>query len=231
MSIQDEVNHLFDDRNKQRRGEITQKKILDTALKLFAQKGYDRVSVDEICKKSGTSKGSFYQHFSAKSDLFLMKFLEADVYYVKVMDSLPEEMDVYEKVSIFFHKAMCFLSEEMGKDLMKVMYSSALTSNEHSYFLNKDRKLTHIFVYLSREILKSKGLEPTEQRIQDILTIMTQSMMGMIYHWCICKEGRSLEDLASNATAVMIEGLKNWKAGDARTGSPAESLAAVPSDA
>ena len=201
---------MFDGRNKQRRGEVTQKHILETALKLFAQKGYDRVTVDEICKKSGTSKGSFYQHFSAKSDIFFMKFLEADDYYAKVMESLPEDMDVYEKISVFFHKALRFLNQKMGKDLMKVMYSSALTSNEHSYFLNERRKLTHIFVYFSREILKSKQIEPAEHRIQEVLSILTQYMMGMIYHWCIRRDDRSLEDHSRHAIQVMIDGLKNW---------------------
>lgn len=206
--------HLFDDRNKQRRGEVTRKHILETALKLFAQHGYDRVTVDEICKKSGTSKGSFYQHFSAKSDIFFMKFLEADDYYAQVMESMPEDLDVYEKMSIFFRKALCFLNQEMGKDLMKVMYSSALTSNEHSYFLNEKRKLTHIFIYFAREILKKKQIEPMEYRIQEVLSILTQCMMGMIYHWCIRKDERSLEDHAKDAIVVMIEGLKNWNMAD-----------------
>ena len=208
---------MFDGRNKQRRGEVTQKHILETALKLFAQKGYDRVTVDEICKKSGTSKGSFYQHFSAKSDIFFMKFLEADDYYAQVMESLPEELDVYEKLSIFFHKALCFLNQEMGKDLMKVMYSSALTSNEHSYFLNERRKLTHIFVYFAKEILKKKGIEPAEHRIQAVLSILTQYMMGMIYHWCVRRDEKYLEDHSGEAIAVMIEGLKNWNLAEPRS--------------
>ena len=201
---------MFNDRNKQRRGEVTQKHILDTALKLFAQKGYDRVTVDEICKKSGTSKGSFYQHFSAKSDIFFMKFLEADDYYAKVMESLPGDLDVYEKISVFFEKALRFLNDKMGKDLMKVMYSSALTSSEHKYFLNENRRLTHIFKQLAMEVLESKRLVPTEQRIQDILTVMTQAMFGMIYHWCIRRDDRSLDELSGHAIAVMVEGLRSF---------------------
>ena len=44
---------------KQRRGEETKKKILEVALNLFAEKGFNKVTVDEIVKKSATSKGSF----------------------------------------------------------------------------------------------------------------------------------------------------------------------------
>jgi AcrR family transcriptional regulator len=201
------VEFLVEGRHKQRRGETTRKNILENALKLFAEKGYDKVTVDEICKVSGTSKGSFYQHFSSKSDIFLVKFSEADDYYMQVMEELPKEMDVYEKISIFFHKVSSFLNDQMGKDLMKVIYSSALTSNEHSYFLNKDRKLTHIFMYLSEEVQRKQQIKPN-QKVEDLLTLMTQTMMGIIYHWGINQDDRSLPDLAQNVTATMIRGMK-----------------------
>lgn len=64
--------------NKQMRGKKTQKRILETALTLFTEKGYDNDTVDEICEKSNSSKGSFYQHFSSKSFIFLVKFFEVD---------------------------------------------------------------------------------------------------------------------------------------------------------
>lgn len=37
----------------------TKNTIYNTALKLFAKYGYDRVTVDEIAKYAGVSKGSF----------------------------------------------------------------------------------------------------------------------------------------------------------------------------
>jgi AcrR family transcriptional regulator len=83
---------MLESKKKQRRGEVTRDKILKTALKLFSQKGYDKVTVDEIVKKTGTSKGSFYQHFSAKSDIFLERFTEVDNYYLEVFHSFPKDM-------------------------------------------------------------------------------------------------------------------------------------------
>ena len=73
---------MFKQENKQSRGKKTQKRILETALKLFTEKGYDNVTVEEICEKSGSSKGSFYQHFTSKSTIFLVKFFEVDDHYV-----------------------------------------------------------------------------------------------------------------------------------------------------
>ena len=44
-------------------------KIIACALNLIEEKGYDNVSVSEITKAAGVSKGAFYIHFNSKEDL------------------------------------------------------------------------------------------------------------------------------------------------------------------
>ena len=38
-------------------------KLLASASFLFLEKGYDAVSVNDICKHAGVSKGAFYHYF------------------------------------------------------------------------------------------------------------------------------------------------------------------------
>lgn len=45
--------------------------ILEAALDLFAQKGYDRTSVREIARTAGLSQAGLLHHFSTKEELFL----------------------------------------------------------------------------------------------------------------------------------------------------------------
>jgi AcrR family transcriptional regulator len=52
------------------RGQRTQQRILDAALRVFAQKGYHRASIDRIAKVGGCSRVSFYQYFASKEDVF-----------------------------------------------------------------------------------------------------------------------------------------------------------------
>jgi AcrR family transcriptional regulator len=55
----------------QLRSEETRQKITQSALKLFADKGYDATGVAEICESSEVSKGAFYHHFPSKQAIFL----------------------------------------------------------------------------------------------------------------------------------------------------------------
>jgi AcrR family transcriptional regulator len=44
-------------------------KILEAALDLFAEKGYDATGVQEIVATAGVTKGALYHHFAAKEDI------------------------------------------------------------------------------------------------------------------------------------------------------------------
>ena len=48
----------------------TKRKIFDTSMKLFADKGYDANSVEEITAVVGVAKGTLYYHFSSKEEIF-----------------------------------------------------------------------------------------------------------------------------------------------------------------
>ena len=55
----------------QQRSEETRSRILESAKKLFSNRGYNKASVDDICTEAGISKGAFYHHFESKQALFL----------------------------------------------------------------------------------------------------------------------------------------------------------------
>ena len=50
--------------------EETVRRILDTAERLFVEKGYDRTSLQDILDETGLSKGAVYHHFASKEDIF-----------------------------------------------------------------------------------------------------------------------------------------------------------------
>ena len=55
----------------QQRSEETRTKIIEAAIKLFSNNGYNKASVDDICAEAGVSKGAFYHHFPSKQAVFI----------------------------------------------------------------------------------------------------------------------------------------------------------------
>ncbi len=56
---------------KQARSQATYEALLHAAERLFAAHGYNAVSVEDICRAAGVSKGAFYHHFESKQAVFL----------------------------------------------------------------------------------------------------------------------------------------------------------------
>src|SRR6266487_5666237 len=52
------------------RGQRTQQRILDAALRAFGDQGYHACSIDRITKLARCSRVSFYQYFASKEDVF-----------------------------------------------------------------------------------------------------------------------------------------------------------------
>ncbi len=54
----------------------TKRKIFETSMDLFAKKGYDSTSVEEITSVVGIAKGTLYYHFSSKEQI--LEFLVSE---------------------------------------------------------------------------------------------------------------------------------------------------------
>ena len=44
-------------------------KLLDAAMRLLREKGYNATTVDDLCAAAGVTKGAFFHHFQGKEDL------------------------------------------------------------------------------------------------------------------------------------------------------------------
>src|ERR1700735_406842 len=49
----------------------TRERILDIALELYTEHGYDKTSLRDIAERLGTTKAALYYHFKSKADILL----------------------------------------------------------------------------------------------------------------------------------------------------------------
>lgn len=75
--------------------------IIQTALKLFAQKGYHGTSIADIAKEAGISKGLAYNYFKSKSDLIEVVLEQLGVEVNKMFAGIESISDPYEKLRLF----------------------------------------------------------------------------------------------------------------------------------
>ncbi|MGW2340583.1 TetR/AcrR family transcriptional regulator [Streptomyces sp. NPDC001661] len=49
----------------------TRQRLLDAALDVFAEEGFGRSTVEQVCERAGFTRGAFYSNFSSLDELFL----------------------------------------------------------------------------------------------------------------------------------------------------------------
>ncbi len=68
--------------------ESTKERIKREALILFANRGYDGMTLNELAKRVGIKKASLYAHFDSKDDLFLAIYFDLATEFVALMKRL-----------------------------------------------------------------------------------------------------------------------------------------------
>ena len=77
---------------KQARSKQTKEKIVQAAVQLFQERGYEKTTSNEIAAAAGVSVGSFYVYFTDKRQLLLTIFDRlADDLFLHAFDSLKPE--------------------------------------------------------------------------------------------------------------------------------------------
>lgn len=192
---------------RQIKAQKTKKKLLDTALRLFSQKGYDNVTVDEIVKASGSSKGAFYTHFKSKYEIFLEKFKEIDDFYIEFLSSLPDELSSYDKMMSLVEGQMIFLKDYLGKDILRTIYLNSLAHHTENFIVQKDRPLFQIVKSFVEEGQRNGEFKATYSP-DEVTMLITRGMRGTLFDWCLYNETFDLLQESKKFISLILNGIK-----------------------
>ncbi|MEH7303567.1 TetR/AcrR family transcriptional regulator [Neobacillus drentensis] len=123
-----------------------QDRIINAAIKEFAEKGYDRASTNEIVKEAGISKGLLFHYFQNKKQLFFFIF---DYCYELVIDEFYKKINFQETDFFMRMRQAVIIKTEMlatYPDIFKFIQEAFLDESTEIKieFDKKKAELTHI---------------------------------------------------------------------------------------
>ncbi|WP_375200143.1 TetR/AcrR family transcriptional regulator [Bacillus sp. RS11] len=195
--------------SRQKKALETREKLLKTSLELFNKHGFEYVSVEQITKACNVSKGTFYTHFPSKYDVILEKFKELDSFYSTVEKNIDRTLPASEKILLLYQEQMKYLTNVVGKDLLRTMYTAAMTNQveQDHYLISPQRK---IFQIMNNYI--EEGIELGEFRqdlkVTQMQTIIRRCMRANVYDWLIHNEDFDLATEMAQFTTIVLDGLK-----------------------
>ena len=149
----------------------TKRKIFETSMKLFAEKGYDATSIEEITATVGVAKGTLYYHFSSKEEIF--KFLvEEGVKLLKnsiaiKTDSLTNSLDKIKAIILIQIKILV-----KYENFMRIILSEIWGTSPRS---NMCREYLFEYIKMIEEIVE-EGMKKGEILKADANVIASRSI-------------------------------------------------------
>jgi AcrR family transcriptional regulator len=142
-------------------------KIIKNALRIFAQKGYFKATVDDIAHATGVAKGTVYLYFKDKPDL-----------YVATIDE-------------HFSRAVAALAEIAAKQSTPTERMEEIATNYIDYI--KHLKTTYMLFTFENINLKGKTLKQMHTVIEPKIKSMIDIIAGIIKEGIRDHEFRAVE--------------------------------------
>ena len=154
--------------------QLTKKKIVTAAWKLFYRQGYDVTTVDEIIREAGTSKGTFYHYFVGKDALLSSLSYLFDDKYEELLPTLDPEGDSFEKLMYLNREVFGMIETSVSRELLASLYSSQLVTRGEKHLLDRNR----LYYRLLNEIA-AEG-----QKRGELVTSMSSYDITKMYALC-----------------------------------------------
>jgi AcrR family transcriptional regulator len=98
---------------KATKGETTRQQILDTALRLFRERGFDEATMRDIASEAGVSLGNAYYYFPSKEAIVLAYYdLVQTEHARRVHEAFPNEKDFKTRLLTVLHSKLDILKDD-----------------------------------------------------------------------------------------------------------------------
>lgn len=194
-------------------GAETKKRLYEIAEKLFAERDFATVSVEDITDEAGITKGAFYVHFESKDALIALLITDyaarADTDYKAFLETLPSDMPVSEVLLALIEKITDVLAGKIGCENMKKVYQMLIAGTvDTEPVKGYGRELYTLF-----QGVLEKGIQNGEFNNTLPVDMLTRhfvmAIRGISYEWCIRYPDFNLKDEAVTHFKLMLEGIKN----------------------
>lgn len=192
-------------------GAETRKKLYEIAKKMFSERNFYNVNIEDITDEAGITKGAFYVHFESKDALIAILIADyvasADTNYKSFVEALPDELSASEVILALTQKIAEELADTIGCEIMKKIYQMLLMGNVDTEAVQGyGRELYSLFYHILDKGIQ--GGEITSSLSPEFLARhFVMAIRGVSYEWCVRYPNFDLKEQMTEHCKLLIEGI------------------------
>jgi AcrR family transcriptional regulator len=183
-------------------GKERREQLLDIGRRLFAERGLDGTSIEEIAARAGVSKPVVYEHFGGKEGLYAVvvdrevgRFLEMATRVLAGDDTMPK----FEVAAVSLLRYI-----EDNADGFRILVRDSNPTSGSGTFASLISDIAGQVEYILGDVLKSRGYDP---KLAPMYAQMLVGMVAFTGQWWLDARKPDLEVVAAHLVNLAWNGL------------------------
>lgn len=151
----------------------TRRALRDNALRLFAEQGFDRTTIESITEAADVSPRTFFLHFASKEDVLLADARERAIAFAEILAAQPGDVSPLEAV----RGALSALLEQAEPDRDELMLRARLMEEAPSVLARNLEQYTTFEDLISRDAAARLGQDPRRDIYPALLGASTMTAL------------------------------------------------------
>jgi AcrR family transcriptional regulator len=172
---------------RERRAAETRLRLFRCALRLFAERGFPNVTVEEITEAADVGKGTFFNYFQSKDHVLGVM---AEIQLGKVREAAEHAMRGDESIHAVLHHLFLRAAEEPGRspDLARALISCFLASAAVRTLIKRHMcEGRKVLARIVAEGQKRGEIDPRLKKEKVAIQIL-QAILGTVLLWSLHEE-------------------------------------------
>ncbi len=182
--------------------------ILQASEKLFGEKGYQGVSIEEIARTAGVSKGLVIYHFGSKENLLVNVLREGTTTLFTQLDTAIQNQNTAKdkiRAAVEMYLSIASAGPALTRMAMIAVFEAAYSESIRKLWLAFMEENLNRFASLIEEGISSGELKPVDSRL------VTQLVMAMAFEIIrlssLRQEPFHPHEVADEVTNILFDGI------------------------
>lgn len=169
---------------QQQKSKETKERIFRAAKHILQKKGYEELSIKNICEEAGVSNGSFYHHFKTKDDLLSYYIEEQPSINPDLLD-MPNSVEEAKIAVIRVYLNYVEYCEELGVEFMSGYYDPKNQALNPVSRTERPYPIVTVQNYIEKAIVA--GVVHLNVELEEFTTDIRMIVIGNVFEWCLRK--------------------------------------------
>ena len=181
--------------------ETVRAQIAETAWNVFAERGFDDVTVNEVAEATGISRASFFRYFSSKEEAVFVALEAMGAEIATALEERPPQEDTWTALRRAFDAATPNYASNPGRSLARLNLTRE-TPSLRAHQLERQAQWRHL---IGPALAIRSGLDPEDVRVEAVVGAAVAGLDAATEKWALSDGKLDLTTLIDEAFKAIAD--------------------------